>query len=162
MTPELARRFHGNVVVHDVEDPELMPLDDTSRPPLRVNRTLVETDLVVVVTAAESVLHGGPAALLGAAGADALRAAGAQSLLETTASQGWQLALGAERSLARLVPVIGISLVLNHPALSGALRGYPYEPEAVEPHRTFASAPRLRDAARAVAPGRPTLAAHRP
>src|SRR5437879_8459858 len=99
VTPELARRFHGHVVVHDVEDPELVQLDDASRPPLRVNRALVETDLVVVVSAAESVLHGGPATLLGASGADALRAAGADSLLETTASKGWQLALAVERMI---------------------------------------------------------------
>jgi hypothetical protein len=132
VTPELARRFHGNVVVHDVEDPELVRLADGSRPPLRVNRALVDTDLVVVVTAAETVLHGGPAALLGAAGADALRAAGAYSLLETTASQGWQLAVTVERALAERVPLLGVSLVLNHPDLSGALRGYPYEVEAPE------------------------------
>jgi hypothetical protein len=132
VTPELARRFHGRVVVHDVEDPELVELDSASRPPLRVNRALVETDLVVVVTAAESVLHGGPAALLGAAGADALRAAGAYSLLETTASQGWHLAVALERTLARSVPLIGASLVLNHPEVSGALRGFPYDPEALE------------------------------
>jgi hypothetical protein len=41
VTPELARRFHGRVVVHDVEDPELVELDSASRPPLRVNRALV-------------------------------------------------------------------------------------------------------------------------
>jgi len=132
VTPETARRFHGRVVVHDVEDPELVELDAHSRPPLRVNRVLVETDLVVVVTAAESVLHGGPAALLGAAGGDALRAAGAYSLLETAASQGWHLGLALERALARRVPVIGVSVVLNHPVISGALRGYPYDPEALE------------------------------
>ena len=132
VTPELARRFHGSVVVHDVEDPDLLSLDDTSRPPLRVSRSLVDTDLVVAVTAAESVLHGGPAALLAASGGDALRAAGADSLLETAASQGWHLALAFERTLARRVPLIGVSLVLNHPAISGALRGYPYEPEALE------------------------------
>ena len=45
-------------------------------------------------------LHGGPAALLAASGADALRAAGAYSLLETTASQGWHLAVSLERALA--------------------------------------------------------------
>ena len=82
---------------------------------MRVNRALVETDLVIVVSAAESVLHGGPAALLAAAGADALRAGGAYSLLETTASQGWHLALALERALARRVPLLGVSLVLNHP-----------------------------------------------
>jgi len=132
VTPELARRFHGNVVVHDVEDPELVRLDESARPPLRVNRALVDTDLVLVVTAAETVLHGGPAALLNAAGADAVRAGGAYSLLETTASQGWHLALTLERALARRVPMLGVSLVLNHPTLSGALRGYPYDEHAAE------------------------------
>jgi hypothetical protein len=132
VTPELARRFHGNVVVHDVEDPELIRLDEGSRPPLRVNRALVETDLVVVVTAAETVLHGGPAALINAAGADAVRAAGAYSLLETTASQGWHLALTLERALARHVPLLGVSLVLNHPDLSGAFLGYPYDEKAAD------------------------------
>jgi hypothetical protein len=131
VTPELARRFHGNVVVHDAEHEDLIRLDENSRPPLRVNAALVETDLVVVLTAAESVLHGGPAALLGAAGADAVRAAGAYSLLETTASQGWHLALTLERALARRVPLLGVSLVLNHPELTG-LRGYPYEADAAE------------------------------
>jgi hypothetical protein len=131
VTPELARGFHGNVVVHDVEDPELVQLDDVSRPPLRVNRALVETDLVVVVSAAESVLHGGPSTLLGAAGADALRAAGARSLLETRGSQGWLLALALEHALQRRVPLVGVSLVLNLPQLSGPLRGYPYEDAAL-------------------------------
>jgi hypothetical protein len=132
VTRDLARRFHGNVVVHDVEDPELVTLDDSSRPPLRVNRALVETELVIVVSAAETVLNGGPAAMLAAAGADALRAAGAYSLLETTASQGWHLALSLEHALARRVPVLGVSLVLNPPTTTGAIRGYPYETEALE------------------------------
>jgi hypothetical protein len=130
--PELARRFHGRVVVHDVENPELLALDEAAQPPLRVNRLLVETDLVVVVTAAESVLHGGPAALLAAAGAEAQRAAGAYSLLETTASQGWHLALALERALAQRVALLGVSLVLNNPNVSGALRGYPYDDRALE------------------------------
>jgi hypothetical protein len=132
VTRELARRFHGNVVVHDVEDPELRLVDDSSRPALRVNRAMVETELVVVVSAAETVLSGGPGALLGAAGADALRAAGAYSLLETTASQGWHLGLALERALARRLPTLGVSLVLNNPVTSGAIRGYPYETEALD------------------------------
>ena len=37
-----------------------------------------------------------------------------------------------ERALAARVPVIGASLVLDLPRLGGALRGYPYEPEALE------------------------------
>jgi len=132
VTRELARRFHGQVVIHDAEDPELVALGEGSRPALRVNPALVQTELVLVVSAAETVLNGGPAALLGAAGADALRAAGAYSLLETRASQGWHLGVALERALARRVPVVGVSLVLNHPRTSGALRGYPYEPEALE------------------------------
>lgn len=132
VTRELARRFHGHVVIHDAEDPELVVLGEGSQPPLRVNPALVQTELVLVVSAAETVLNGGPAALLGAAGADALRAAGAYSLLETSASQGWHLGVALERALTRHVPVVGVSLVLNHPRTSGALRGYPYEPEALE------------------------------
>src|SRR5437763_195654 len=132
VTRELARRFHGNVVVHDAEDPELVLVEETTRPPLRVNRAIVETELVIVVSAAESVLHGGPATLLGAAGADAQRAAGAYSLLETSASQGWHLGLAVERGLARRLPVVGVSLVLNHPLTSGSLRGYPYEAGALD------------------------------
>jgi len=151
VTRELARRFHGHVVIHDVEDPELAVVDVSASPPLRVNRALVDTELVIVVSAAETVLHGGPAALLGASGADTLRAAGAYSLLETSASEGWHLAVALERALSRRLPVIGVSLVLNHPRPTGALRGYPYEPEALDRitrsplRRLFAALP---DAAR--------------
>src|SRR5487761_547309 len=132
VTRDLARRFHGHVVIHDAEDPELTMLDDSSHPTLRVNRALVETELVLVVSAAVTVLHGGPATLLGAADAHGQRAAGAYSLLETSASQGWHLGIALERALARRLPVIGVSLVLNHPRTSGALRGYPYDPEAID------------------------------
>jgi Lactate racemase N-terminal domain len=132
VTPELARRFHGRVAVHDVEDADLVELEDSALPPFRVNPALVDTDLVVVVTAAETVLNGGPAALLAASDTTALRAASADSLLETRASQGWRLALALERALARRMPLIGASLVLNHPLVSGALHGYPYDPEALE------------------------------
>lgn len=125
--PPLARRFHGRVVVHDAEDPELVSIGD-----FRVNPALAEADVVLSVTAAETVLNGGPAALLRAADPKALRAAGAASLLETHGSRGWELALGLERELARRVPVMGISLALNQPRFAGALRGYPYEPAAVE------------------------------
>jgi hypothetical protein len=92
----------------------------------------VDTDLVVTVTAAETVLHGGPAALLAAADAPTLRRAAAASLLETHGSSGWDAATAIERELARRVPLLGISLALNHPLLSGSLRGYPYEPDAVD------------------------------
>jgi hypothetical protein len=132
VSPDFARRFHGHVEVHDVERDDLVEVGTAGSIPLRVNPALVHTDVVVVVTAAETVLHGGPAALVGAAGPETLRAAGAYSLLETSGSQGWRLALDLERALLRRVPVIGASLVLNHPRLGGALNGYPYDREALE------------------------------
>ena len=60
--------------MHDVESPDLVDLGEAGRTPLRVNPLLLETDLVLCVTAAETVLHGGPGALLGACGPEALRA----------------------------------------------------------------------------------------
>lgn len=131
VSPEFARRFHGHVEVHDVERDDLVEIGNGGFR-LRVHPTLVETDVVVVVTAAETVLHGGPAALLGAADREALRSAGAWSLLETTASQGWRTALKLERALVARVPLIGASLVLNHPRAGGAARGYPYEDAALD------------------------------
>jgi hypothetical protein len=132
VSPEFARRFHGQLVVHDAESPDLVHLGDEGSVALRVNPALIESDLVVTITAAETVLHGGPAALLAACGAEALRAAGTYSLLETAASQGWRLALAVERALAGRVATIGASLTLNNPALAGALHGYPHDPEALE------------------------------
>src|SRR5205823_6027411 len=132
VSPEFARRFHGHVETHDVERDDLVDLGRAGSIPLRVHPALVETDVVVVVTAAESVLHGGPAALVGASSREALRSAGAWSLLETTASQGWRTALALERAIVGRVPLIGASLVLNHPRATGAARGYPYDDDALE------------------------------
>jgi Lactate racemase N-terminal domain len=131
VTPELARRFHGKVQVHDAESQELVPVPVEGRN-VRVHPALVDTDLVVMVSAAETVLHGGPSVLLGASDATTLRASGAYSLLETTASQGWQLGLALERGLRGRVAMIGTSLVHTLPRLTGMLRGYPYEEESVE------------------------------
>ncbi len=128
VAPEFRRRFRGRLVVHDVEHEDLVELG----PGLRVNPALVDTDLVVVVSAAESVLHGGPAVLLAASSADALRAADSDSLLETRNSRGWAQAVELERALAGRVAVVGVSLALNHPLPTGALRGYPYDEAAVE------------------------------
>jgi hypothetical protein len=132
VSPEFARRFHGHVDVHDVERDDLVEVGTAGSIPLRLHPAAVRTDVVVVVTAAETVLHGGPAALLGASDREALRSADAWSLLETTASQGWRTALALERALSMRVPLIGASLVLNHPLAGGAARGYPYEPAALE------------------------------
>jgi hypothetical protein len=132
LSPPRARAFHGRVESHDCED-GLVELGEADGVPLRVNRALVEADVVLTVTAAETVLDGGAAALLAAGGAEALLAADAASLLETRGSHGWQLALALERLLAARVPLIGASLVLNHPRTTGVYRAYPFERSSYEP-----------------------------
>jgi hypothetical protein len=132
VSPGFARRFHGTVAIHDAEDPELARLEPAGEVPLSVHRALLETDLVLTVSGAETVLDGGPSLLLGCGGARALRAATAYSLLETGASLGWRMAVELERRLASRVPVIGTSLVLDQPRLGGAARGYPYDADAAE------------------------------
>jgi hypothetical protein len=129
VVPEFRRRFRGSVLVHDAESDDLVELGQLGNTPVAVNRALVETDLVVTVTAAETVLNGGPSALLKACGRQALRAAGAVSLLETSASQGWRLAVEVERLLTARLPVTGVSLALNLPRVLG---GYPYAEESLE------------------------------
>jgi hypothetical protein len=131
VTPELRRRFHGELAVHDAADPALVGVP-AGAPRVRVARELVETDLVVVVSAAETVLHGGPATLLAAADAETQRRATAESLLETGGSEGWRTATLVERALAEHVPLFGVSVVLNHPQLPGVLGGYPYDPRGDE------------------------------
>ncbi len=126
-----ARGFHGRVVVHDVEG-ELVELGASGDVPLRVSRELVETDAVVIVSAAETVLHGGAAALLGAGGPEALRSAGAESLLQSRGSTGWDLALDLEQELRRQVPLVGLSLTVDHVDVAEAAYGYPYEPSSLE------------------------------
>jgi hypothetical protein len=130
--PDFRRRFRGRVIVHDAEADDLVDLGASGNVELRVNRALVETDLVVCVSAAETVLHGGPALLLAATGRETLRAAGALSLLESSGSQGWRLAVELERKLLERVPVTGVSLALNIPRVAGPLTGYPYDDEAME------------------------------
>jgi lactate racemase len=139
--PELARRFSGTVEIHDVERPDLVELGVDGQVPLRVHPALVETDAVVVVSSAETLLHGGPATLLAASSAEAIRAAGANSLLESAASPGWRLAAALERELSRRVPVIAAALTLNPPALTGAFHGYPHDDRALD--RIAASPVRL-------------------
>jgi hypothetical protein len=118
--------------VHDAESPDLVDVGEAGRRPLKVNPALLETDLVVPVTAAETVLNGGAATLLAAADARSLRAADAYSLLETSASGGWKLAVELERALARRASLIGVSLTLSTPALGGVLQGYPHDPQAID------------------------------
>jgi hypothetical protein len=130
--PEFRRRFRGRVMVHDAEADDLVDAGQVGAVPLRVNPALVETDLVVTVTAAETVLHGGPAALLAASGSESLRVAGALSLLEPSTSQGWRLAVELERRLGERVPLFGVSLALNAPRVAGPFSGFPHDDAAVQ------------------------------
>ncbi len=129
VTPEFRRRFRGRLIVHDTEAEDLVEVGTAAGRPLRVAPSLVETDLVVTVTAAETVLHGGPSALLRASSPEVLRGSGATSLLETSSSQGWTLAVELERQVAARTPIYGVSLVLNLPHVFG---GYPYEEQILE------------------------------
>jgi len=126
---DFRRRFRGRVIVHDAEAENLVELGALGNTSLRVSPALVETDLVVAVTAAETVLSGGPASFLRASAAESMRAGGATSLLETAGSNGWELAVELERLLAQRAPVFGVSLVLNLPRVLG---GYPYEEDILE------------------------------
>jgi Lactate racemase N-terminal domain len=128
LSPSQARDFRGRVVVHDAEAEELVELDDV----VRVNPALVDTDVVLSVTAAETVLHGGPGALVAACDAKTVRAvAGADSLLDAARSPVWRLALRVEAALAERVELAGVSLVLDLPRLTGRYRGYPADAAAV-------------------------------
>jgi hypothetical protein len=132
VTPEFALRFRGEVAVHDAEDETLVKVGEHEGMPLKVNRAVAESDVVVLISAAVTVLHGGPATLLAASSADAIRGASAESLLEAHLAPGWELALALERAIRRRTPLVGVSLALDLPRFAGALRGYPYEAEAVE------------------------------
>jgi hypothetical protein len=124
LPPVQARAFRGSVLVHDAADDGLIPISGTSS----IHPALVETDLVVVVSAAETVLHGGPGALVACCDAPTVRSATAgKSLLEATRSPGWSLALRIETTLEQKVALIGVSLVLDLPRFVGAFSGYPHD-----------------------------------
>jgi hypothetical protein len=133
LPPPKARSFRGRVVVHDAEDSAQVEIVEVADHPVRIQRALVDTDLVVVLSAAETVLHGGPGTLVAACDALTVRSVGtADSLLEAPGTPDWDLALGVESALARRTALVGVSLVLDLPRFTGVLRGYPYDDEAVE------------------------------
>ena len=146
VAPTTARRFRGRVEVHDAEANDLVDVGTRGPTPLRVNRHLVEADVVVCVSAAETVVHGGPGVLLAASGAATARGATAYSLVETAASVGWELGLAVESAVGARVPLIGVSLVLNPPRLLGRFRDFPFEAHSLEqmarsPFRRFSLLP---------------------
>jgi hypothetical protein len=89
--------------------------------------------LVVVVSSAETILHGGPAALLAATDAATIRrGAGAESLVQAAGEPVWELALAVENAVRARVPLLGVSLALGHPRLTGRFRDYPFTPASLE------------------------------
>lgn len=131
LPPPRARAFRGRLLVHDAADPALVPLEGVAA--VSVHPALIDADVTVVLGAAETIVHGGPGALAGAADAATVRRiAGVDSLLEAAGAPEWELLLGLESALARRVPLVGVSLVLDLPRLTGTYRGYPESPETTE------------------------------
>jgi Lactate racemase N-terminal domain len=128
LPPPVARAFRGSVLVHDVED-HLVPVVGE----IRAHPALVETDLVLVLGAAETVLHGGPGSLLAACDAATVRHAAdaTPSLLDAGRGQAWPRVLEVEEAIAARAPLLGVSLILDLPRLQGLFRGYPYDAVAV-------------------------------
>ncbi len=131
LRPDQARDFRGAIVVHDCEADDLRPIVAGGHA-TRVHPALVETDLVVTVGAAETVLHGGPSALVDATAPGTIRSARTVSLLEAKGAAGLQLGTALEAELGRSVPIVGLSLVLDRPRVTGIYRGYPWRPDAVD------------------------------
>ena len=87
---------------------------------------------MVVLSSAETVVHGGPAALLAACDAATVRrGAAADSLVQAAGEPVWELALGVEEALRSRVPLLGVSLALDHPRLTGRFRDYPTTPASL-------------------------------
>lgn len=133
LPPPQARAFHGRVLVHDAAASDLVPLVGETR----INPAVTDADLVLVVSSAETVVHGGPGALLAACDAYTVRrAAVARSLVQASGEPVWQLALAVEAAVAARTGLAGVALVLDHPRLAGRFRGYPHEPASLEHVRT--------------------------
>ena len=132
LRPTQARDFRGAVAVHDASSPDLLPLELPGRAPVSLPSALLEADLIVCVTAAETSERGGACSLLGACAAETISAVSpAPSLLAPSLSPAGALAGKIAAALADRTAVIGISIVLDHPRLTGRHRGYPSSPDAL-------------------------------
>ena len=128
LPPPQAREFHGHVLVHDATAPDLVSLAGDAR----INPA-VDADLVLVVSSAETIVHGGPGALLAACDAATVRRnAGARSLVQASGEPVWGRLLALEAAVAARVPAVGVSLVLDHPRLTGRFRDYPHGADGLE------------------------------
>lgn len=130
LPPPEARAFRGNVVVHDARADDLVRIGHEG---VAVNRAVTDAELVLVVSSAETVVDGGPGALVAACDAGTARsAATARSLVQAAGEPAWELALGVEEAVAAEVGLLGVSLVLDHPRLVGRFRDYPHEPASLD------------------------------
>jgi hypothetical protein len=131
LRPDRARGFAGRVVVHDCEADDLRLLCEEDGERVLMSSCLFEVDAVLVVTAAETVSNGGPSALVRACDALSVRRlAEGDSLLEVGDAPVWRFAESVQDALARRVPVVGVSLALDHPRPRGRFREWP-QPEGV-------------------------------
>ncbi len=132
LRPSRARDFHGALVVHDCTDEELRPVETGDGTTVRLAPAMLDADLLVTVTAAETADRGGAATLVQATGAETIRALpAAPSLLAPSASPAAALGSAIEEALSGRLAVAGVSLVLDHPRLTGRYHGYPSSEEAV-------------------------------
>ncbi|MFN8223758.1 MAG: lactate racemase domain-containing protein [Gaiellales bacterium] len=123
LPPAKARDYRGEVVVHDCEAEELVRLETSLPIATRVHPALVQSDLVITLSAAESVLHGGPAVLAGACGPAVARSLEAESLLEPRSAPGWALVGAVEEAIAARTPLIAVSLLLDPPRVARPFAG---------------------------------------
>jgi Lactate racemase N-terminal domain len=132
LTPTEARDFRGSVVVHDAADPDLKALELDGGGTVHIHGALLDADLIVVLTAAETSERGGACTLLDACAAeDIAQPAPAPSLLAPSLSPRGITAGRVAAALARRTPVTGVSILLDHPRPTGRYRGYPSTPGMV-------------------------------
>ncbi len=133
LRPTGARDFRGTVEVHDATSPDLRLLELDGAPAVRIHPSLLDADLVVCITAAETSERGGACTLLGACAAEDIASVGpAPSLLAPSLSPTGVLAGRLATALARHTALTGVSIVLDHPRLMSRYRGYPSSPHALE------------------------------
>ena len=132
LRPTGARDFRGTVEVHDATSSDLRVLELGGGASVRIQPSLLDADLVVCVTAAETSERGGACTLLGACAAEDIASVGpAPSLLAPSLSPTGVLAGRVAAALARHAAVTGVSIVLDHPRLTGRYRGYPSSSRAL-------------------------------
>ena len=137
LTPTEARDFRGSVVVHDAADPDLQALELDGGGTVHIHGALLDADLIVVLTAAETSERGGACTLLDACAAeDIAQPAPAPSLLAPSLSPRGITAGRVAAALARRTAVTGVSILLDHPRPTGRYRGYPSAPGWSPPSRT--------------------------